>query len=48
MPESSPRIELVKQTGAEIRDNGSHKMFMWHLIRVTECVLLVIHLIRTG
>lgn len=22
MPESSPRIELVKQTGAEIRDNG--------------------------
>lgn len=42
MPESSPRIELVKQTGLRSGITGSHKMFMWHLIRVTECVLSVI------
>ena len=48
MPESSPRIELVKQTGAEIRDNGFTQDVYVAPYKGDRVCAISYHLIRTG
>ena len=48
MPESSPRIELVKQTGAEIRDNGFTQDVYVAPYKGDRVCAISYHLIRSG
>ena len=48
MPESSPRIELVKQTEAEIRDNGFTQDVYVAPYKGDRVCAISYHLIRTG